>query len=257
MTLSVALIVKNEADHLARCLSTLSWADEIVVIDGGSTDATCEIARRYTDKVFVYDDWQGFGVQRQRAEQHATGDWLLMVDADERVTPALRANIEDVLHGEAAIYRLPRLTWCFGAWIRHSGWYPDRVARLYPREQAGYNASLVHEKLDNTHHLPVHDLEGDLLHYSYRDLRHYLEKSAHYAQAWAEQRAARGKKASLLGGVGHALGCFLRMYVVKAGFLDGKAGFLLAVLSAHSTFAKYADLWIRTKARQSPDRSAR
>lgn len=253
MTLSVALIVKNEADHLERCLSTLEWADEIVVVDSGSTDATCEIARRYTDKVFEYDDWPGFGRQRQRAEQHATGDWLLMVDADERITPALRASIEQAIQGDAALYRLPRLTWCFGAWIRHSGWYPDRVARLYPRGQAGYNDALVHEKLDNPRALPVKDLEGDLLHYSYRDLRHYLEKSAHYAQAWAEQRAARGKTASLLGGIGHALGCFLRMYVVKAGFLDGRAGFLLAVLSAHSTFAKYADLWIRTKAPRSPD----
>lgn len=254
MTLTVALIVKNEAEHLERCLETLRWADEIVVIDAGSTDATCDIAQRYTDNIHVYDDWQGFGIQRQRAEAHATSDWLLMIDADERVSSELRATIEQAMQdGERVIYRLPRLTWCFGAWIRHSGWYPDRVARLYPRNQAGYNDALVHEKLDNPNALPVKDLSGDLLHYSYRDLRHYLEKSAHYAQAWAAQRAARGKRAGLASGIGHAIGCFLRMYVLKAGFLDGRAGFLLAVLSAHSTFAKYADLWIRTQAPKSPD----
>ena len=253
MTLSAVLIVKNEAKHLERCLNSLNWADEIIIIDGGSTDATCDIARRYTRKVFVYDDWQGFGIQRQRGEAHATGDWLLMIDADERITPALRTSITQAIQGNRALYRLPRLTWCFGAWVRHSGWYPDRVARLYPRGQAGYNNALVHEKLENPNALPVRNLAGDLLHYSYRDLRHYLEKSAHYAQAWAEQRAARGKRASLSRGIGHALGCFLRMYILRVGFLDGRVGFLLAVLSAHATFTKYADLWVRTSAPPSPD----
>lgn len=245
MTLSIALIVRNEAEHLADCLETLSFADELIVVDGGSTDATCEIARRYTEHVHVHADWQGFGEQRRRAERHATGDWILMIDADERVTPALRASIEQAIQGPPALYRMPRLTWCFGAYIRHSGWYPDPVIRLYPRGQAGYNDALVHEKLDNPNGLPLKTLTGDLLHYSYRDLRHYLEKSAHYAQAWADQRAARSKTASLMGGIGHALGCFLRMYVLKAGWKDGRAGLLLALLSSHSTFVKYADLWLK------------
>lgn len=252
MTLSIVLIVRNEAHHLADCLDTLTFADEIVVVDGGSNDGTVDIAKHYTDKVFVHADWQGFGEQRRRAERHATGDWLLMIDADERVSPGLRASIENAIQGAPALYRMPRLTWCFGSYIQHSGWYPDPVTRLYPRGQAGYNDALVHEKLENPNALPIHTLEGDLLHYSYRDLRHYLEKSAHYAQAWAEQRAARGKRASLMSGIGHALGCFMRMYVLKAGFLDGRAGLLLALLSAHSTFAKYADLWIRTHTPKMP-----
>ena len=258
MSIAAVLIVKNEQDHLRACLETLAWVDEIVVVDAGSSDGTREIARDFTDKVAVEDDWQGFGRQRQRAEALVESDWILMVDADERVTPALRESIQAALsEGAPAIYTLPRLSWCFGAFIRHSGWYPDRVARLYPRGRAGYNEALVHEKLENPEGLAVRPLEGDLLHYTYRDLRHYLEKSAHYAQAWAEQRAARGKRGSLAAGIGHGIGCFLRMYLLKAGFLDGRQGLLLALLSAHSTFAKYADLWIRTRTSPPPEDGTR
>ncbi len=254
MSLAAVLIVKNEEAHLRACLETLSWVEEIVVVDSGSTDATRDIARTFTDKVVVQDDWQGFGVQRQRAEALVASDWILMIDADERVTPELRDSIEAaVALDQPVIYTLPRLSWCFGAFIRHSGWYPDRVARLYPRRRAGYNASLVHEKLENPERLTVTPLQGDLLHFTYRDLRHYLEKSAHYAQAWAEQRAARGRRGSLAAGIGHGIGCFLRMYLFKAGFLDGRQGLLLALLSAHSTFAKYADLWVRTRTSPPPD----
>lgn len=261
MSLAAVLIVKNEARHLAACLETLRWADELVILDAGSEDATLEIARRYanraSDKIVVNADWQGFGIQRQRAEALAESDWILMVDADERVTPELRASIEAAVSGPPAIHRVARLSWCFGAYIRHSGWYPDRVARLYPRGRACYDEALVHEKLTNPEGLAVRDLDGDLLHFTYRDLRHYLEKSAHYAQAWAEQRAARGKRGSLTAGITHGIGCFLRMYLLKAGFLDGRAGLLLALLSAHSTFAKYADLWIRTRTSPPDDPAAR
>lgn len=248
MSIAAVLIVKNEQEHLRACLGTLRWVDEIVVLDAGSQDATCDIAREFTDNVVVNDDWQGFGVQRQRAEALARSDWILMVDADERVTPMLRDSILAALdEAEPAIHTIPRRSWCFGDFIRHSGWYPDRVARLYPRGRAGYDAALVHEKLDNPEGLPVKSLQGDLLHYTYRDLRHYLEKSAHYAEAWARQRSARGQRGSLGAGVIHGIGCFLRMYLFKAGFLDGRQGLLLALLSAHSTFAKYADLWVRTR----------
>ncbi|PMR74684.1 glycosyltransferase family 2 protein [Billgrantia endophytica] len=253
MSLAAVLIVKNEESNLRACLETLQWADEIVVLDAGSRDATCDIAREFTDKVVVNADWQGFGVQRQRAEALVESEWILMIDADERVTPELRASIADAVSSEEpAICTLPRLSWCFGDYIRHSGWYPDRVARLYPRTRAGYDAALVHEKVQNPQSLPVKPLRGDLLHFTYRDLRHYLEKSAHYAQAWAEQRAARGKQGSLSAGFVHGIGCFLRMYLLKAGFLDGRQGLLLAVLSSHSTFAKYADLWIRTRTPPTP-----
>lgn len=257
MSIAAVLIVKNEESNLPACLESLRWADEIVVLDAGSQDTTPAIARQFTDKVVVNDDWQGFGVQRQRAEALVESDWILMVDADERVTPALRASIQAaVAEGTPALYSMARLSWCFGAYIRHAGWYPDRVARLYPRGRAGYNDALVHEKLENPQDLPVRPLQGDLLHFTYRDLRHYLEKSAGYAEAWAVQRAARGQRGSLTSGILHGVGCFLRMYVLKAGFLDGRQGLLLALLSAHSTFAKYADLWLRTRTSPPPDAPA-
>jgi (heptosyl)LPS beta-1,4-glucosyltransferase len=245
-TLSVVLIVKNEGANLAACLDTVSWVDEIVVVDAGSSDNTVEIAQRYTSKVHVENDWQGYGVQRQRAQRYATGDWILMLDADERVTPELRTSIEQAVANDdrKAVYAVPRLSWCFGRFIRHGGWYPDRVVRLYPREHASYGEERVHEKL-HFGSLEVRKINGDLLHFTYRDLHHYLVKSAGYARDWSMQRHARGRKASLLEGAWHGLGCFLRMYLLRAGFLDGRAGLLLALLSAHSTFVKYADLWLR------------
>ena len=245
--LSAVMIVKDEAAVIDACLEQLGWADEIVVVDGGSTDDTAEIARRYTDKVFIEADWQGYGVQRQRAQDYATGDWVLMLDADERLTPGLVGEIKAVIAGDdsSRVFALPRLSYCFGRFIRHSGWYPDYVVRLYPRSAARYSAARVHERLEYPDSMPCIKLKGDLLHYTYRDLEHYLVKSAHYAAEWAEQRQLRGKRGSLFEGLWHGLGCFARMYLFKAGFLDGRQGLLLALLSAHSTFVKYADLWVR------------
>lgn len=246
-TLSVALIVKNEEENLAKCLDTVIWADEIVVLDAGSEDSTIEIAKQYTDKVYVNDDWQGYGIQRQRLQEFASCDWILMLDADERLTTELIDQIKDALRQDNRnlVYALPRLSWCFGKFIRHSGWYPDYVTRLYAKNTAKYNAQLVHEKLEYDSAMKKNKLKGDLLHYTYRDLEHYLVKSAGYASAWAEQRQARGKTSSLLQGFLHGLGCFIKMYVFRLGFLDGKQGLLLALLSGHSTFSKYADLWVR------------
>ncbi|MDH5182029.1 MAG: glycosyltransferase family 2 protein [Gammaproteobacteria bacterium] len=246
-TLSAVLIVKNEGAALADCLQTLTWADELVVLDAGSTDNTVEIARRFTDKVYVNAEWPGFGPQRQRAQSYAGGDWILMVDADERVTPELRKTVESAVQADDqnCVYAVPRLSWVFGRFIRHSGWYPDYVIRLYPRSKAGYGDEMVHEKVHYPDSMRLVNLKGDLLHYTYRDLEHYLVKSAGYAAAWAQQRQAKGKRSSLLQGFVHGVACFLKMYIFRLGFLDGRQGLLLAMLSAHSTFVKYADLWIR------------
>ena len=248
-SLSAVLIVKNEEATLAACLEKLRWADEIVVVDSGSSDNTLEVARQYTPHVYVEADWQGYGVQRQRAQAKASGDWVLMVDADEHITDELRQEIQHIVRNndQTKVYAVPRLTWCFGGYIRHSGWYPDYNVRLYPRQVAQYGAERVHEKLHYPQTVEVHHLQGDLIHYTYRDLEHYLVKSAHYAKEWAVQRAAQGKSSSLLRGVLHGIGCFVKMYILRAGFLDGRQGLLLAALSAHSTFVKYADLWIRSK----------
>ncbi|MEJ2361062.1 MAG: glycosyltransferase family 2 protein [Gammaproteobacteria bacterium] len=246
-SLSAVLIVKNEAACLAECLERLQFADEIIVLDAGSTDNTVEIARRYTSKVFTDADWRGYGIQRQRAQARASGDWILMIDADEHVTPELRTSIQAAVSADEqnTVYAIARLSWCFGRFIRHSGWYPDYVVRLYPRVKAKYGEDKVHEKLQYPASISARPLQGDLLHYTYRDLEHYLVKSAAYAAAWAEQRQLKGRRSSLLQGVLHGLACFVRMYVLRLGFLDGSQGLLLALLSGHSTFAKYADLWVR------------
>ncbi|TQQ49857.1 glycosyltransferase family 2 protein [Vibrio cholerae] len=247
-TLAVALIVKNEARHLDECLQTVyDWVDEIVVLDSGSHDETEQVARRYTEKFYVNSKWPGFGPQRQLAQSYVQSDYVLWLDADERVTPELKQSILQAVAANKpdTLYQFARLSWVFGRFIRHSGWYPDRVLRLYPTQLTRYNDTLVHEKVLVEPSMKVETLVGDAIHYTYNDVHHYLVKSAGYAKAWADQRQAKGKKASLSQGILHAVGCFLKMYLLKRGFLDGKQGFLIALLSAHSTFVKYADLWAR------------
>ncbi len=249
-TISVAMIVKNEAQDLAQCLETVKdWVNEIVILDSGSTDNTKEIALSYHAKFYENKDWQGFGKQRQLAQQYVTGDYVLWLDADERVSDELRRSIQSAVekNQENTVYQIPRLSEVFGRKIYYSGWYPDYVVRLYKTEFARYGDELVHERVHYPAHATVIKLTGDLYHYTYKDIHHYLVKSASYAKAWATQKANAGKTATLFDGVTHGLGCFIKMYLLKAGFLDGKQGFLLAILSAHSTFVKYADLWVRTK----------
>ena len=249
-TISVAMIVKNEAADLAQCLDTVKdWVDEIIIVDSGSTDNTQEIAEQYGAKFYSHPDWPGFGKQRQRAQEYVTSNYVLGLDADERITPKLRESIQQAVQQDVpnTVYDIPRVSEVFGREIRHSGWYPDYVVRLYRTNYAGYNDSLVHEKVVYPENTKVQKLTGDLEHFTYKSIHHYLVKSAGYAKAWADQRQAKGKKATLWQGVSHAIGCFVKMYILKAGFLDGKQGFLLAVLSAHSTFVKYADLWERNQ----------
>lgn len=247
-TISVAMIVKNEAQDLALCLDSVKdWVDEIIILDSGSTDNTKAIALSYGAKFYENTHWPGFGKQRQLAQQYVTCDYVLWLDADERVTTTLRQSILQAVqqNAENTVFELPRVSEVFGREIRHSGWYPDYVVRLYRTNYAHYNDALVHEKVCYPENTRVEKLKGDLEHFTYKSIHHYLVKSANYAKAWADQRQAKGKKASLWQGVTHAIGCFIKMYLLKAGFLDGKQGFLLAVLSAHSTFVKYADLWER------------
>lgn len=245
-SIAAVIITKNEQDSLRDCLESLRWVDEIIIVDSGSTDNTETIAKEYTEHFYVNAEWPGFGKQKQLAQSYATSDWILAVDADERIDDTLRENILTMLVSppENTIYNLNELTWVFGRFLKHSGWYYRHV-RLYPNKLTQYNDNLVHESVIIPSGCQVAELDGDILHYSYQNLNHYLVKSAGYAKAWADQRQARGKKASLSQGIIHALGCFLKMYLLKRGFLDGKQGFLIAVLSAHSTFVKYADLWAR------------
>lgn len=253
-SVTAIVLAKDEEQNILPCLRALSWANEIIVYDSGSSDETIERARKEGASVVSDTEWSGFGCQRQKAQQHATSDWVLMIDADERVTPELAESIKSVLTEDDRnkAFALPRLSWCFGRFIRHSGWYPDYVLRLYPRERCQYNDNLVHESLVVGEKMMVTRLRGDLIHYTYKDLNHYLVKSAGYAAQWAEQHFADGKRATLWQGTLHGFTCFLRMYLFRAGFLDGRQGLLLAILSAHSTFVKYAALWLKYQPTSSP-----
>lgn len=251
-SLAVAMIVKNESQHLAACLDTVKdWVDEIVILDSGSTDNTEVIARGYTDKFFVNADWPGFGKQRQLAQEYVTSDYILWLDADERVSPQLRTSILAALAADRAqtCYRINRLSYAFGKFIRHSGWYPDYVLRLHRREETRYNDALVHESLIQPKGYQVQTLQGDLLHFTFNNLSQYTRKTAQYMKAWTDQREGR-KTSSLAGALLHGFFRFCKMYILKRGFLDGRHGLLLAILSANTTFTRYADLWLRDYVKQ-------
>ncbi|ATF09377.1 glycosyltransferase family 2 protein [Candidatus Enterovibrio altilux] len=245
-SISAIIITKNEEQILPKCLASLDWFDEIIVVDSGSTDNTIVIAEQAGANVYVSTKWAGFGKQKQLAQHYATKEWILAIDADEVISESLKNSILEVLAAppERTIFSLWRTTWVFGRFLKYSGWY-DKIIRFYPRKFTGYNDAVVHEKIIEPKGSQKQILDGDMLHYPYRDLHQYLEKSAFYAKSWADVCHAQGKKSSIIQGIIHATSCFLKMYILKCGFLDGKEGFLIAVLSAHSTFVKYADLWIR------------
>lgn len=242
--LSVVLITRNEAELLPDCLASVSWADEIVVLDAGSGDETRHIAAQAGARVFQSTDWPGFGIQRQRVQAYASGDYILMLDADERVTPPLRQAIQGVLRqpDPEVVYSCARRNLFLGRFMRHSGWYPDRIVRLYARERYRYNALPVHESLE-TGDAGIVALAGDLQHLTCRDLPTFQRKQLQYAEAWARERHRQGRKCGMFAIISHTYGAFLKTWLLCAGFLDGKQGWLLAVVNAQYTFNKYATLW--------------
>lgn len=238
--LSVILIVRDEAEVVGDCLESVKWADEIVVLDSGSRDDTVAICRRYTDKVQV-TDWPGFGPQKNRALTAATGDWVLSIDADERVTPELRAEIEQALSSPVAdAYEMPRLSSYLGQPMRHGGWWPDYVTRLFRRGSARFSDASVHETVQvegRTARLKSH-----LVHLSFRRVEQVVGKMDSYSTAAARAMAARGKTAGVGSAVLHGFFAFLRTYVLRAGFLDGRLGLVLAISNAEGAFYKYLKL---------------
>lgn len=241
-SLSVILITKNEAANIRACLKSVAFADEIIVVDSGSTDDTVSIARAMGAKVFE-QDWPGFGPQKNRALGYATCEWVLSIDADERVTPELRAEIVAALDDpQAEGYSVPRLSSFCGRYIRHSGWQPDHVLRLFRRDRGRFTDDLVHERLlvDGR----VLRMRHWLLHESFRDLEQVLAKMNHYSSASAEMMRQKGRDASLTQAVLHGLWAFIRAYFLRAGFLDGREGFMLAVATAEGSYYRYAKRWL-------------
>lgn len=241
--LSAILIVRNEAANLRDCLQSLAFADEIIVLDSGSTDDTLAIAHAMGARVSVSPDWPGFGPQKNRALQLATGDWVLSVDADERVSAELAAEIHQAMQaGEHALYEMPRRSWFCGQWVYHSGWWPDRVTRLFRRDSACFSDDLVHERVVPAAGATTGRLQQPLLHYSYRTLEQVLDKVNSYSSAGARMRHAQGRSSSLRQAIVHGLWAFVRTWIIRRGFLDGRAGFLIAVMNAEASFYRYAKL---------------
>jgi glycosyltransferase involved in cell wall biosynthesis len=239
--LSVIIITKNEAHAIADCLASVAWADEIIVVDSGSTDDTVNICQKFGAKVTVTDDWPGFGAQKNRALALATQPWVLSIDADERVTPALQAEIMQVIANNTdASYRMPRSSSYCGQFIAHSGWSPDYITRLFKRGFGKFSDDLVHERLLTQHSTVT--LKSPLLHISYINLDEVLDKVNSYSSAGADMLHARGKSASLSTAIGHGLWAFVRTYFIRLGFLDGKMGFVLAVSNAETTYYRYLKL---------------
>lgn len=241
--LSVIVIAKNEAANIGACLDSVAFADErIVVVDGGSTDGTAEIAAGKGARV-VERAFDGFGAQKNFALSQASGDWVFSIDADERVTPALAAEMAQAM-GEAKAdgYELPRLSSFCGREMRHSGWYPDYVLRLFKRGRARFSDDRVHERIicDG----PVARLKNDLRHAPVLRLEDALSRMDRYSTANAAMTVARGKRVSFASGITHGLWSFFRTYVLRGGFLDGREGFLLAVANAEGTYYRYMKAWL-------------
>lgn len=244
-SLSVILITKNEAANIRDCLQSVAWADEIIVVDSGSTDDTVAICREFTPHVHVRD-WPGFGIQKNRALDYASKEWVLSLDADERVTPELRAELEEAMRsGAAEGYEIPRLSSFCGRFMRHSGWYPDYVLRLFKRGTARFSDNLVHERLILQGRTAR--LQSNLLHYSFNDLESVLRKMDQYSTAGAQMQKQRGRKVTLIGAVLRGMWSFVRSYIIRGGILDGQEGFMLAVSNAEGTYYRYVKLLLLNK----------
>lgn len=242
-TLSVILITRNEEANLGDCLSSLDGlANQIVVVDTQSTDKTLEIAKAYGALISSPEDWPGFGPQKNRALDLANSDWILSLDADERLTPELRAEIKAVLNQpQTNCYAIPRLSWYCGRFMRHSGWTPDYVDRLFKRGTARFSSDLVHERL-----IPegsVLKLKNQMLHYSFMNPEQVRAKMERYSTDSAQQAFAKGKTGNPIKAVLHGTWSFIRTYFLRAGFLDGPQGFSLACSNAQGTYYRYMKLW--------------
>jgi hypothetical protein len=242
LPLSVAIITRNEEVRLPECLASTVMAAEVVVVDSGSSDRTVEIAQTFGAKVY-HENWSGFGLQKQKAIDHCTQPWVLVLDADERLTPELMTEICGALaqSGSVAAWSIPRKNYFCGHWLRHAGWWPDRVVRLFRRGSARMSERMVHESLIVTG--PVAALHSPLLHYTNWDLTQTLTKINHYSSAGAEELDRRGVRGSVVKAGVRAAWAFFNCYFLRAGILDGAPGLVQAQTHAVNTLFKYLKLW--------------
>ncbi len=242
MKLSVFIIAHNEEQSIADAVKSASFADEVVVIDNGSTDETYAIAERSGASVIRIGQNTGYSDAKRIAMSHCHGEWLFWLDADERITDELRKQILSAVESPGGInaFRMPRKSFFLGKWIRHCGWYPDYIVRLFRHGKARFSDDLVHEKL--VIEGKIGTLTAPILHYTDPTLEHYLQKFNRYTTLSARQMHSEGKKASFLDIFLRPPVTFFRMFVIRLGFLDGYEGFLLSALSSMHVLVKYAKL---------------
>jgi len=239
---SVTVITLNEAEHIGAAIDSAAWADEIVVVDSGSTDGTADIARAKGATV-LSREWVGYVDQKNFAAARVSNDWIFSLDADERIPPELGVEVRALLSSEPSKrgYRVPRVTFHLGRWIRTTDFYPDFQTRLYDRRAARWRGKYVHESVSVDG--PVGQLRHDLEHYSFRDLRDQLDRVNHYTTLAARQMREAGRRAGPLDLLVHPPAAFLRNYVLRRGILDGTVGLTISLVNAYSVFLKFAKLW--------------
>jgi glycosyltransferase involved in cell wall biosynthesis len=243
MKITATVITRNEEDNIAAALESLSWADQIIVVDSESTDRTVEIARRFTDKVFVRP-WPGYSNQKNFAAEQSDNDWIFSLDADERVTPELAGQIKQIRdrgNSAAAGFEMPRKAFYLGRWIKHSGWYPDYKLRLYDRKRGRWEGDYVHETLAVDGR--VERLAGELLHYTVGSASEHHQRLDRYTTLAAREAYSRGKRPSLWSLLIVPRLVFLRSYILKLGFLDGWQGLVIARFASHYAMLKAAKLY--------------
>jgi len=239
--LTVTVITRDEAANILAALDSVTWADELIVVDSGSTDDTVALARQRTDRVFVRE-WPGYSAQKNFAAEQASHDWILSLDADERVTPALADEIRALLGSEpgARGYDMPRVSFYLGKWIRTTDWYPDHQLRLYDRREGTW-AGEVHEGVHVSG--AMGRLRADLQHFPYRDISHHLETIDRYTTLAARQLQANGRTVGMAGLAARPIGAFLRNYLARGGWRDGSVGLVVSILNSYYVFLKFAKLW--------------
>ncbi len=238
--LSAIVITFNEAEKIEKCLKSLKFCDEIVVVDSGSTDHTLDIAARYTQRIFI-EQWKGFGLQKQSALEKAAGEWVLSIDADEEVPePLAEEIIGSVKSNLYSGFMIPRKNLYGSKWLRHGGQYPDHVLRLFKREAGRFTDSVVHERVVVEGR--VGKLSNPIVHHAFEDLSSMLEKMNRYSSLGAEQMLKNGKKANSFSPFIHAMALFLKDYIFRGGFLDGREGFNVALLKSLGVYFKYQKL---------------
>ncbi len=240
--ISVAVITRNEEERLPACLESVSFADEVVVVDSGSTDRTVEIARSAGARVLV-EPWRGFSRQKQFAVDQCTHEWVLILDADERTPPKTAAAVQEALRSRdrgVAAFSFPRRNFLHGRWIRHCGWWPDRIVRLVDRRRGAFDGRAVHEQWVTRDR--IHALDSPIEHISFRNYSELVSKMELYSDLASRSLFEAGKRASPLTPPLHALWMFFRTYVLEMGLLDGFDGLVISLMNAGGSFFKYAKL---------------